>query len=224
MTPEQKSQIEKEATEYANSIITNPHLRTGSVTYSCIKQAYIAKSNRDAAELSALREELEKVEAENGQLRIDASNHAHDADTVRRERDKAESDLSATRAEVEELKRRNNNQRDTIHGFQKGLSDALGMSFGDIHEVAFVSDAVRGIDKLKADIEKLRKWIPVSERLPIIGGEDTLVLAGGYKDIAKFSLAHRDWVKSVMSTDGRFIDIVLHDVTHWQPLPPNPEH
>lgn len=124
--------------------------------------------------------------------------------------------------QIAELERRCLNQQNTIHGFQENLSIALDMRTGTINHVAFSSDAVRGIDKLKTELLSLRKeneWISVEERLPLLSYKrlDVWIEDGktGPYRFANFFLGCHD-------EDDLKEHFRLNKVTHWRPLPSHP--
>ena len=76
------------------------------------------------------------------------------------------------------------------------------------------------LDSLKSyisELEKARRWIPVSERLPLLrDSKAVLVFTKSGETYSGMFLGNNEWT-------GLLHDFKPNEVTHWMPLPPNPE-
>jgi hypothetical protein len=69
-----------------------------------------------------------------------------------------------------------------------------------------------------AELEAERRWIPVSERLPLLrDGKAVLVYTKSGEIYSGLYLGNNEWT-------GLLHDFREGDVTHWMPLPETPEN
>lgn len=68
----------------------------------------------------------------------------------------------------------------------------------------------------------MSEWISVKDRMPE-EGEPVLIRAGANMIVAKHDGNDKAWYPAGVT--GRDVDVVFcyHDVTHWMPLPGEPE-
>ena len=83
-----------------------------------------------------------------------------------------------------------------------------------------VIDILNNIVKCQpaADVEPVQEWIPVKDRLPEIG-----------RSVIAYNAPAKCAAEAMYKGEGRFLQfrwsvrLQEHEVTHWMPLPPEPQ-